>query len=295
MTTMNMSYAMLKYVVYFSLTLAYALAVSTARRDVAFFRHRFLLKSKSTPISRPAILGKYASFAQCRETQLRLIHYNIAALERARVNNPGVFLKYIETNFGRGILVTEFSSLHAEEIDVLTTYIAEVQRKLRVFRDTLETLRKSSETDRTCPICLGGNDDGLPRVYLPCGHGYHDQCIRTWLSRKKTCPMCNARINHASQITLRNPKIRQDICRGCVGNVVRFEDNYLESDIGILQLDIRLTVAMEELSVQRRFANSISAIRRYNMPLWELRLALQNFLIDENIVYEQASAYGFCC
>ena len=107
--------------------------------------------------------------------------------------------------------------------------------------------------------------------------------------------MCNARINHAGQITLKNPKIRQDICRGCVGNIVRFEDNYLDSDIDILQLDIRLTVAMTELSVQRRFAHSISAIQRYNMPQWELRLALQNFLIDENIVYEEASAYGFCC
>ena len=41
----------------------------------------------------------------------------------------------------------------------------------------------------TCSICLTDIDDQLLDV-TRCGHVFHKECIRTWLDKEKTCPLC---------------------------------------------------------------------------------------------------------
>ena len=39
-----------------------------------------------------------------------------------------------------------------------------------------------------CSICLEKN--GLTSYVLPCGHAFHKQCIGTWYTSDRRCPMC---------------------------------------------------------------------------------------------------------
>ena len=37
-----------------------------------------------------------------------------------------------------------------------------------------------------CPICY---EDSINWT-LPCGHGFHEACLREWMIRQKRCPVC---------------------------------------------------------------------------------------------------------
>jgi hypothetical protein len=43
---------------------------------------------------------------------------------------------------------------------------------------------------RTCTICLEHYQKGQTRKCLPCLHGFHEDCIDTWLRSNASCPIC---------------------------------------------------------------------------------------------------------
>jgi len=48
----------------------------------------------------------------------------------------------------------------------------------------------SSEDAEGCAVCLNDfHDDDVVRR-LPCGHGFHRQCVDKWLKQNKVCPLC---------------------------------------------------------------------------------------------------------
>lgn len=54
-----------------------------------------------------------------------------------------------------------------------------------------------SHLDSSCSICLETFRDGEEIAMLPCDdrHSFHYQCIKTWLSRQNTCPLCQVRLS----------------------------------------------------------------------------------------------------
>jgi len=49
----------------------------------------------------------------------------------------------------------------------------------------------SKQTTMECAICLSEFEDGeLIRVLPQCGHGFHVDCIDTWLGSHSSCPSC---------------------------------------------------------------------------------------------------------
>ena len=42
----------------------------------------------------------------------------------------------------------------------------------------------------SCRICLEDYKSGDMRMILPCSHGFHESCIRTWLAKTDACPLC---------------------------------------------------------------------------------------------------------
>ena len=50
--------------------------------------------------------------------------------------------------------------------------------------------RRFVPQDDCCPICLSDVDDVATCVQLQCGHGYHAECIESWLKLHSTCPVC---------------------------------------------------------------------------------------------------------
>lgn len=62
-----------------------------------------------------------------------------------------------------------------------------------------EQARESPVTDyyssENCVICLCDFEDGETLTVLPCGHGYHKECIEPWLTQKSAlCPICKTSI-----------------------------------------------------------------------------------------------------
>ncbi|KAL6899751.1 hypothetical protein ACP4OV_006409 [Aristida adscensionis] len=42
-----------------------------------------------------------------------------------------------------------------------------------------------------CAVCLAELEDGEEARFLPrCGHGFHAECVDTWLASRSTCPLC---------------------------------------------------------------------------------------------------------
>jgi hypothetical protein len=44
--------------------------------------------------------------------------------------------------------------------------------------------------DHRCAVCLC---EGTSNAVLECGHAFHWSCVRPWLDRKNTCPLCAKR------------------------------------------------------------------------------------------------------
>lgn len=46
-----------------------------------------------------------------------------------------------------------------------------------------------------CAICLGAFEDGEIVKVLPlCFHGFHSDCVDTWLSTRSSCPLCRTSV-----------------------------------------------------------------------------------------------------
>ena len=60
------------------------------------------------------------------------------------------------------------------------------------MRSTSDTDSNSEAQDRmldTCAICLEEVDE-CDRVTGKCKHSFHNCCIRQWIEKQNTCPMC---------------------------------------------------------------------------------------------------------
>lgn len=68
--------------------------------------------------------------------------------------------------------------------------------------------KKAIHKEDTCPICMDLLDE-KETVYVMnvCNHSYCKECIETWLSENKTCPVCKKELDQTPQIasTSRDP------------------------------------------------------------------------------------------
>ena len=75
---------------------------------------------------------------------------------------------------------------------------------------TNEMIDKKNE----CSICLDIFKENEKYIQLPCpenNHCFHNNCIKEWLSRNNTCPLCRTEFNQQRPIAPRPPFLLRNI------------------------------------------------------------------------------------
>lgn len=72
-----------------------------------------------------------------------------------------------------------------------------VRRQQHVEYQMSEPITTPPVKDSNCQICLSKIEDNY--IYLECFHMYHTDCIKEWLPRSASCPICKARVKTTKQ------------------------------------------------------------------------------------------------
>jgi len=67
-----------------------------------------------------------------------------------------------------------------------------VRRRLEFFGQMVHVVDPGDEDQRTCSICLC--EDPPNRIVLNCGHMFHEDCVKEWMTRARLarCPLCRS-------------------------------------------------------------------------------------------------------
>jgi len=81
----------------------------------------------------------------------------------------------------------------------------------------------SETTNGECAICLSDQTIGQTATRMPCGHLFCDECLKRWLAKSNTCPVCRYEVetDDAEYETRRMQKM--------VGRKMRFRHRELEA------------------------------------------------------------------
>lgn len=63
-------------------------------------------------------------------------------------------------------------------------------------RITIEAAKAQDEQE--CPVCKDEFPVGQIVLVLPCKHIFHEECIKEWLKRNNTCPVCRFAVDGSS-------------------------------------------------------------------------------------------------
>ncbi|CAL5021412.1 unnamed protein product [Urochloa decumbens] len=70
-----------------------------------------------------------------------------------------------------------------------------------VYRTVARSNKEEEAASVQCAVCLAGIEDGEEARFMPCcGHGFHAQCVGTWLAMaaRPTCPLCRIAVARPS-------------------------------------------------------------------------------------------------
>jgi hypothetical protein len=119
-----------------------------------------------------------------------------------------------------------------------------------IIIDKLKTVKLNEIEEKDCPICLDEYNCQSQIILLPCLHSFHSSCIKKWLSKNVTCPICRKDINKE------NPKYPKSGYKRKTSKKINikgleFIEIPKESEIGI-----KLKVRYKNIFLERKFANN---------------------------------------
>ena len=59
----------------------------------------------------------------------------------------------------------------------------------------IQDINKLSEDKKKCIICLEDFKNNDDTIILPCIHIFHEECIKNWMKKNDSCPICKFHIN----------------------------------------------------------------------------------------------------
>ncbi|CAK4076762.1 unnamed protein product [Aphanomyces euteiches] len=61
---------------------------------------------------------------------------------------------------------------------------------IKTALDLCTPVDPATAQDCECVVCMNTENEPSNNTRLPCGHVFHESCIRAWLRRRSTCPTC---------------------------------------------------------------------------------------------------------
>jgi hypothetical protein len=68
--------------------------------------------------------------------------------------------------------------------------IAKIPTDTKFLNQIIEQMLSNSQLKKDCSICFNNFQKELKGCVLPCGHIYHESCIKEWLKIDHVCPTC---------------------------------------------------------------------------------------------------------
>ena len=108
------------------------------------------------------------------------------------VLGSGNSVKFDDQAFMNLLIELQNREITPEDYDLLVQLDCSVKPKT-LSEAQIDSLKSDTVTctlDDTCSICIEDYTPGEVRKFLPCGHYFHGQCIKTWLSwTSNRCPI----------------------------------------------------------------------------------------------------------
>lgn len=101
-----------------------------------------------------------------------------------------MFVRNMMSSIGSGTGLPSYEQLLEMFGDGMENRGADAALINRLPVSSVENPELLPEDCRACAVCLSNYEKGDERKLLPCLHGFHKDCIDTWLSRNATCPVC---------------------------------------------------------------------------------------------------------
>jgi hypothetical protein len=86
--------------------------------------------------------------------------------------------------------------LHQDDPDVPTNHVASVSpRSPRRVPEADATNPNATTTPPPPPSQVSEGERELIAHLMPCGHFLHDECLKPWVERANSCPVCRQTFN----------------------------------------------------------------------------------------------------
>lgn len=120
---------------------------------------------------------------------------------------PQIFLpRFDEQQF-----MNHLFQMYQQEQKNLSTDIKQLnQLPVYTIHSNSRYQQEFGDCKRDCNICLSTSEDGERWVMLPCGHAFHEECLKPWLEKNNTCPVCRYELEMADAELEQERKVRMN-------------------------------------------------------------------------------------
>lgn len=101
-------------------------------------------------------------------------------------------------------------------------------------------LTKGGDDSSLCPICEENNVD----ISLPCSHFFCEKCIKTWVIKSETCPLCRIKLQYNKDnetpagitgsnswsVITQDEQIKQELKKESIEILLKLTDDFFNKD-----------------------------------------------------------------
>jgi hypothetical protein len=119
-----------------------------------------------------------------------------------------------------------------------------IRNKYIICHENKLTFKSRIECNKDCVICLRSivfND----RLFLRCGHVFHENCIDRWITTKRICPVCKVRLDYLNHDDYEDSNYSDNHA---------FDENITQVDYNSVYLESNLS----EISNSENLENNLS-------------------------------------